>query len=335
MTQANTLEHLYAKHEDYVSDKWAIYLAEYQRLFNPLRDTPVRLLEVGVQNGGSLEIWAKYFPQAQLILGCDINPACAQLSYTADKIQLIVGDINQPATLDAVFAHSSEFDIVIDDGSHSSSDIIQTFCRLFPHLKQGGLYVAEDLHCSYWENYQGGLYHPRSSMAFFKALADVLNFEHWGLEKYSRERLLQPFGITPELVETLLAELHSVEFVNSMCILTRRPAELNQLGKRHVVGQQEPTCPVRHLDGTYCRAPQQQAGGAMATPPALSQELKEIAALLQTRLANQDHLLTEQARKIAELEQVRRHMGEQLLRAESQLELLKELMLANGSLESL
>ncbi|GAB3479503.1 class I SAM-dependent methyltransferase [Azotobacter salinestris] len=335
MTQANTLEHLYAEHKGYVSDKWAIYLAEYQRLLSPFRDSPVRLVEVGVQNGGSLEIWAKYFPQAQLILGCDINQACTQLTYASDKIQLVVGDINQAATLDAVFNHSYDFDIVIDDGSHTSRDIIQTFCKLFPHLKQGGLYIAEDLHCSYWEKYQGGLYHPRSSMAFFKALADVLNFEHWGLEQHSRERLLQPFGITPELSETLLADLHSVEFVNSMCILSRRPAEQNQLGRRHIVGQRELVCPVKHLDGTYCQTPPQQVGGAMATPPVLSQELEEVASLLQTRLANQDHLLTEQARKIAELEQIRRQMGEQLLRAESQLELLKELMLANGSLESL
>ncbi len=251
------LEKLYTEHEGFVSDKWALYLNEYERLFRPLRDAPVTLLEIGIQNGGSLQIWEKYFPKAERILGCDINAACAQLSYDSAKIELIISDINQPSTLARIFSLTSSFDIVIDDGSHTSGDIIQSFCNLFPRLKQGGLFIAEDLHCSYWENYQGGLYHPRSSIAFFKALADILNVEHWGTE-LSRVELLQPFGINAALGEAVLAEIHSVEFVNSMCIVTKRPAEENLLGKRHIAGQEERVFPIRHMQGSASSAPSQE-----------------------------------------------------------------------------
>jgi len=264
---STTLENHYAEHEGFVSDKWNIYLPEYERLFCPLKQANVALLEIGVQNGGSLEIWEKYFPNASSILGCDINLGCENLAYTSDKIHLVIGDVNQPQTLGKLFSIAAEFDIVIDDGSHTSSDIIATFCHLFPRLKYGGLYIIEDLHCSYWESYEGGLHHPRSSMAFLKALADVLNFEHWGIE-HSRTKWLQPFGIAPALGEAVLAEIHSVEFVNSMCVLTRRPAASNRLGKRQIVGKMEPVYPIKHVDGTEIDVPPQHGNRLAQDGPA-------------------------------------------------------------------
>src|SRR4030081_1710029 len=76
-----TVEQLYKEHNGRVSDRWSSYLPQYERILNEYRDKPVRLLEIGIQNGGSLELWAKYFPNAQKLVGCDINPDCARLSY--------------------------------------------------------------------------------------------------------------------------------------------------------------------------------------------------------------------------------------------------------------
>lgn len=82
-----TLRNLYENHHGKVSDKWSIYLDEYQRLLHSLQDKEVCLLEVGVQNGGSLEIWGNYFSNARNIVGCDIDPKCAELSYTNSSIK--------------------------------------------------------------------------------------------------------------------------------------------------------------------------------------------------------------------------------------------------------
>jgi hypothetical protein len=41
--------------------------------------------------------------------------------------------------------HGGDWDVVIDDGSHISSDIITTHSALWPHLKSGGIYEIEDL----------------------------------------------------------------------------------------------------------------------------------------------------------------------------------------------
>jgi hypothetical protein len=127
-----TLEQLYAEHSGKVSDKWSIYLTEYDRIFNEYRDKPVRLLEIGIQNGGSLEIWSKFFPGAQKLVGCDINPDCARLIYDDLRIAVVVGDANTDAVQATVLQHSPVFDVIIDDGSHRSSDIVKSFARYFP-----------------------------------------------------------------------------------------------------------------------------------------------------------------------------------------------------------
>jgi hypothetical protein len=65
-----------------VSDKWASYLGYYDTLFASLRDSPVSMLEIGVQNGGSLETWSRYFEAGERFIGCDIDPHCGLLQYT-------------------------------------------------------------------------------------------------------------------------------------------------------------------------------------------------------------------------------------------------------------
>ncbi len=162
-----TIEKLYAEHISKVSDKWSSYLKEYNRLFDSYRNKPVRLLEIGVQNGGSLEIWSKYFSNAEKLVGCDINPDCARLDFEDQRIAVVVGDANSDAAQEAVLGHAPAFDVIIDDGSHRSSDIVKSFARYFPHVADGGLFIAEDLHCSYWQDFEGGLFDPFSSMAFF------------------------------------------------------------------------------------------------------------------------------------------------------------------------
>src|SRR5207302_204933 len=89
-----TLQALYAAHTGKISDKWSLYLSEYERLFAAYRQRPIRLLEIGIQNGGSLELWAKYFEAAEAIVGCDIDPRCADLRFCDPRISVLVADAN-------------------------------------------------------------------------------------------------------------------------------------------------------------------------------------------------------------------------------------------------
>lgn len=234
---------LYQSHRGKVSDKWTLYISEYEALLRPYRDREIAIFEIGVQNGGSLEIYGQYFQQARAIVGCDIDEQCSVLEYDNSCISIVIGDANAAETKQRVLSLSPTFDIIIDDGSHQSRDIISSFVTYFKHLNVHGTYVVEDLHCSYWKDYGGGLFASASANSFFKLIADVINQEHWGLEK-RRIDLLDSFFKQHDielgdLDETDLAHIHSVKFVNSMCIIEKRDPTANELGSQWIAGEHE------------------------------------------------------------------------------------------------
>ena len=239
----NILQKAYREHSGKVTDKWSLYLQEYDRLFSGLRDRPVRLLEIGIQNGGSLEIWANYFGLAKRIVGCDINPKCHQLTFDEGHVSVVVGDVNDEATEQDILVRCPVYDIIIDDGSHRSSDIIKSFFKYFKHLAVGGLYVVEDLHCSYWQEFEGGLFAPHASVTFFKKLVDIVNHEHWGVDKSASDflrEICRYYGVVFD--ERVLSRIHSIEFINSMCVIRKLEPAMNELGRRIVAGQ------IAHVD---------------------------------------------------------------------------------------
>lgn len=306
-----TLHQLYAEHQGKVSDKWSLYLTEYDHLFDGYRDKPVRLLEIGIQNGGSLDIWSKYFSNASVLIGCDINPDCARLIYDDQRIGVIVGDANAPEVHEQVFQRSPQFDIIIDDGSHLSSEIIKSFALYFPLISEGGAFIAEDLHCSYWGQYEGGLFDPYSSIAFFKRLADVINHEHWGVAKTRADVLRGIFTkYDCEIDVEALSQVHSVEFINSMCVVRKAPVADNRLGRRIIAGSMELVVPGLHALNN--RPYQLEAGldqssnpwTARATPPDEAIQHTEVAlANAQQQIAGLSQAVTERDGQITSLSQ--------------------------------
>jgi hypothetical protein len=235
-----SLKDIFRKQEGYVSDKWELYLEEYDKLFEGFRDKPIALLEIGVQNGGSLEIWSRYFHKDSIIVGLDIDEKCAQLKYENPNIKVIIGDATKPEIIEVIRKESGveSFDVIIDDGSHTSEDIIKAFCNLFPILKIGGLYIVEDLHCSYFKAFGGGLQKSLSSIEFLKNLVDIVNYEHWRLN-IPRSLVLKDFFrlYSTDLNDLELAKIHSIKFLNSLCIIEKDSLINNRLGKRFVVGK--------------------------------------------------------------------------------------------------
>jgi glycosyltransferase involved in cell wall biosynthesis len=233
-----TFRDLFDAHEGKVSDKWDHYLSVYEDAFGRLRQEPVSLLEIGVQNGGSLEIWAAYFRHARMILGVDVDPNCGLLRFEDQRISVVVGDAKTIETGDAIRALASSFDVIIDDGSHISSDIIANFLRLVPLLADDGIYLIEDMHASYWKELGGELFAPYSAAAFFKTLTDVLNYEHWSLDKAPAD-LLQPFAnrVQVSLPMEHLERIESVTFLNSVCIISKTSGNRTRLGDRRISGK--------------------------------------------------------------------------------------------------
>lgn len=78
------------------------------------------------------------------------------------QTKLYRGDQSDGEFLSFVLSDSdTEFDIVVDDGSHDPEHQLFTFDALFPSVKPGGLYIFEDVETSYWNEPGAGLYERR------------------------------------------------------------------------------------------------------------------------------------------------------------------------------
>lgn len=215
-----------------VSDKWASYLPFYDKLFAPYRCQPISIFEIGVQNGGSLESYSDYFENAVSFVGCDINTKCSALEFSDPRIHFILGDANSPVTYKKVIETTENFDIIIDDGSHISKDILHSFLLYFPKLKPNGSFVIEDMHSLYSKQFGGGMDNPLNAMNFFKMLADVVNHQWWSTEMSIKEYLVKffPYGIPEFLTD---GWIDSIEFRNSIIVIQKASAPSHsKLGER-------------------------------------------------------------------------------------------------------
>jgi Methyltransferase domain len=153
--------------------KWTHYLPAYEAEFGPLRGRPIRMLEIGVYKGGSLQLWREYFGPDATIYGIDIDPGCAQVQ--AEGIEVRIGSQDDPEFLARVVAEMGGIDIVLDDGSHVGRHQRTSFETLFPLLADGGIYAVEDLHTAYWRDYGGGYRKGESFIEVIKMLIDDMH----------------------------------------------------------------------------------------------------------------------------------------------------------------
>lgn len=150
----------------YDTDKSPAYLRNYERHFGDLFDQPMRLLELGVQRGGSMLLWRDLLPKAQ-IAGLDLNKI--DVADDSGRIHVYQGFQQDPAVLDRIAAEMAPdgFDVIIDDASHVGEYTEASFWYLFPrYLKPGGLYVLDDWACAYWPEWADG--HAYEGVAAFR-----------------------------------------------------------------------------------------------------------------------------------------------------------------------
>ena len=221
------------------ADKWSSYFDSYDRLLRRLALEKITMLEVGIDRGGSLELWATYFKNARLIVGCDIDTNCAGYQFDDDRVRVIIGDITHPITIEKITQLSTTYSLIIDDGSHNSRDVVTSFIQLFPLLEPGGIYIVEDTHCSYLSNdrWQGGLLNELAPHNFFKKLSDIVNVQFWAQDVSLASYMgsFFPNGNLPSMISD--GWIEGIEFRNSLISIekSRMPGH-QKLGSRIISG---------------------------------------------------------------------------------------------------
>jgi hypothetical protein len=145
--------------ERHDTDKDVGFTSVYHSLLSHVRAEPLRLLEIGLYNGGSLRMWREYLPNATKVRLVDQADARALRGFV-DEL-------------------GGGYDVILDDGGHTMEQQIVSFEVLFPHVVSGGIYIIEDLGTSYWLEYGGRpLGEDGTAVAHMKRLVDAVQVEH-------------------------------------------------------------------------------------------------------------------------------------------------------------
>lgn len=133
------------------------YIEVYEALFQKKRNTAKDILEVGIgpfqPNGGSIKMWAGYFPNAK-VHAVDIVPFSSVNPDLFDHPRIYLHCANdaysKPFFNNTFLSKNAKFDILIDDGPHTLESMIH-FIRMYHQLlKEDGILVVEDVQSVDW-----------------------------------------------------------------------------------------------------------------------------------------------------------------------------------------
>lgn len=182
---SNELETLFQK---YATDKVVSgYHLVYKDLFANIKKDEISLLEIGIGTlnhgpsnmvqwkeknesyfpGASLRAFKEYFENG-LIYGIDLQEDCF---IEEDRIKTFLIDSTDSEVCDSTLNNLS-FDIIIDDGDHSSESQIKTFNNLYKRLNHGGFYFIE-------------------SVAFLKEIIEYFRDSNYDYKFYDRLLLIK------------------------------------------------------------------------------------------------------------------------------------------------
>jgi len=202
------------------------YTRVYSNYFKDLRDQPIRFLEIGIYKGNSVKLWETYFSQAELHF-IDINKQYIEYYSSRSHYHYV----NQENIKDLQkFARSvdGKFDVIIDDGGHTMKQQINSLKALFPYVKSGGMYIIEDIHTSYWKDwdkhYGSNTTNPLkaesgTTIDFLKGLIDSVN-------AVGAKSTKANYSLVPANIESNLTfwekNVRSMHFYDSICIIIKR-----------------------------------------------------------------------------------------------------------------
>lgn len=180
--------------EDYGSDKGRLgYGLIYENLFRKFKDSPVKILELGVWLGASIYAWKEYFPEKSTIIGLDES-----INIKSSQFFLYEGKQDDPEILTKIIIDFPSIDIIIDDCSHQWGPQQDSFLFLWPYISPGGIYIIEDIGTSYESRFSTPNRAPTVNIFRDKIDSVVLDV------RFNQQ-------------------IESIQFYTNLCVITKRP----------------------------------------------------------------------------------------------------------------
>lgn len=186
------------------SSAYHSYCDAYDKLLSPLREKPVRLLELGLLGGDGIRMFAQYFEHPMSVfLGVDIHDRNFQSNDP--RIMTVYGDAGNADFLDSL---AGPFDLVFEDGSHMWSHQIIAFERLWKKVNPGGIFISEDQHVCHSQVHAD---FPMNAIQYFARIAMQM------------QDILGDRGCAKPDPSDMWYDIDSIEFRKGLIIVRKRP----------------------------------------------------------------------------------------------------------------
>jgi hypothetical protein len=200
--------------------KWHHYFDIYCEEFEPLRHRPIRMLEIGVCRGGSLQMWRQWFHPDSVIVGIDIEQSCQQYEDTTRNIFVRIGDQSDPVFLQDLAAQFGPFDLILDDGGHTTSQMMASFNGLFhTALAAGGIYLVEDTHTNFWPRFVDS---EITFIEFCKGLVELMHAHYADLQSTELFRFQGERAVRTLEAPYVQAWIRRISFYDSIVVIEKK-----------------------------------------------------------------------------------------------------------------
>jgi len=117
----------------------------YESHLDIFKNIKIKILEIGTWKGASVAAFFHYFNKAEIFC-IDKN---FKFKFKSKRIKFYncnTENLSDIVKLGKYFTKKniSYFDVIIDDGSHNYSDMLNNFKNFFKKVKPGGYYIVED-----------------------------------------------------------------------------------------------------------------------------------------------------------------------------------------------
>ena len=146
--EENRLIDFYLNQDHRGMTKLIHYLYNYENHFDRLKSKrnkrKIRILEIGVFSGGSLQMYESFFGSDKVeIVGVDIDEDC--LNFKSENTTIEIGDQEDKLFWKQFNSKYNSFDLIVDDAGHLCEQQLITFESLIERLNPGGLFIIEDV----------------------------------------------------------------------------------------------------------------------------------------------------------------------------------------------
>jgi hypothetical protein len=190
--------------------KFHNYTRQYNTLFEEFRDKPIKYLEIGVFNGGSIKAFKEAFRNSTCILGLDIDNRCKKYEDIDNNIFIEIGDATNIDFIKSITEKYGTFDVILDDGSHINKDVIKSFELLFPLLNDDGLYIVEDTICYKENSYIVQSY--ENHLQYFFNYVKYLNQWRYDSTDGIKDNCIDPFKIKKKTSNVFEYSIDKIEY---------------------------------------------------------------------------------------------------------------------------